>query len=336
LDAYTKAARLSFLFWDAGPDEELLAAARNGSLHTNAGLQQQLHRMMASQRLEDGVRAFFTDMLQFDGFENLIKDPTIYPKFNQSVSDSAKEQTLKTIIELLVRQQRDYRDLFTSNETFINRPLAAVYRIPFASNSEWAAYTFPPASGRSGILTQVSFLSLFAHAGISSPTKRGIKVLEIFLGEATPEPPANVDFSRVRDSTAGTVRGRLLDHMNNKGCTGCHRRTDPPGLALEHFDGLGQLRTMENDTLIDISADFEGKKFEGAQGLGRLLRDDPRVPETLVRNVFAYGTGRKPTLQDEAYLTAQTQRFTGNGYRLSELMANIAASPEFLKVVMTK
>jgi Protein of unknown function (DUF1592)/Protein of unknown function (DUF1588)/Protein of unknown function (DUF1595)/Protein of unknown function (DUF1585)/Protein of unknown function (DUF1587) len=334
LDGYTKAARVSFLLWDAGPDEELLAAARNGAIHTDAGLRQQLARMISSPRFEDGVRAFFTDMLQLDGFENLVKDPAIYPKFNQTVSDSAKEQTLKTIIDLLVRQKRDYRDLFTSNETFINRPLAAVYRIPFASNNEWAAYTFPLSSGRSGILTQVSFLSLFAHAGISSPTKRGIKILEIFLGEPTPEPPANVDFSKVQDSANGTVRGRLLGHMNNKGCIGCHRRTDPPGLALEHFDGLGQSRMTENGIRIDVSAEFEGRKFEGAQGLGALLRDDPRVPATLVRNVYAYAVGRKTDAQDDSYLSDQTRRFTNNGYRLPDLTAQIAASPEFFRVVV--
>jgi Protein of unknown function (DUF1592)/Protein of unknown function (DUF1588)/Protein of unknown function (DUF1595)/Protein of unknown function (DUF1585)/Protein of unknown function (DUF1587) len=334
LDAFTKAARVSFLFWDSGPDEELLAAARNGSIHTEAGLKQQLTRMISSARFEDGVRAFFTDMLQLDGFENLIKDPAVYPKFNQTVSDSSKEQTLKTIIDLLVRQRRDYRDLFTSNETFINRPLAAVYRIPFASNDEWASYIFPQSSGRSGILTHVSFLSLFAHPGASSPTRRGVKLLEIFLGEPTPEPPANVDFSKVQDSTKGTVRGRLLDHMNNKGCAGCHRRTDPPGLALEHFDGLGQLRTMENGVRIDVSAEFEGVKFIGAQGLGKLLRDDPRVSESLVRNVFAYGVGRKTEQQDEAYLSNQTKLFVSNGYHLPDLMAQIAVSPEFFKVVV--
>ena len=124
---YTKAARVSFLFWDSAPDEELLAAARSGAIHTEAGLKQQLTRMISSPRFEDGVRAFFADMLQLDGFENLVKDPTIYPKFNQAVADSAREQTLKTIIDLLVRRRRDYRDLFTSNETFINRPLASVY-----------------------------------------------------------------------------------------------------------------------------------------------------------------------------------------------------------------
>src|SRR5262249_33425710 len=299
LDGYSKAARLSFLLWDSAPDPELLAAARSGALHTQAGLQQPLKRRISSTRFEDGARAFFADMLQLDGIENLVKDPAIYPKFNQSVADSAKEQTLKTTLDLLVHKKRDYRDLFTSNDTFINRPLASVYRIPFASSGDWAAYTFPPSSERSGILTQASFLSLFAHPGTSSPTKRGIKMYEIFMCQATPDPPADVDFSRVQDSSKGTVRARLLDHMQNVGCAVCHRRTDPPGLALEHFDGLGQLRTIENGATIDVSAGINGVKFEGAQGLGQFLHDDPRVPDCLVRNVYAYAVGRETGAEDE-------------------------------------
>lgn len=329
LDSHSKAARISFLLWDSAPDQELLAAARSGSLQTETGLKQQLSRLTSSRRFEDGIRAFFTDMLQLDGFENLVKDPAIYPKFNQSVSDSAKEQTLRTIVDLLVSQKRDYRDLFTSNETFINRPLAAVYKVPFASSHDWTRYTFPESSERSGILTQVAFLSLFSHPGSSSPTKRGIKLLEIFMGEPTPDPPPDVDFSKVRDSTKGTVRGRLLDHMTNTGCAGCHRRTDPPGLALEHFDGLGQLRTMENDTTIDVSAELKGVKLEGAQGLGKFLRDDPRVPASLVRSIFAYGVGRKTNLRDEDYLARQVKAFAGVGYRLPELMMQIVSTPEF-------
>src|SRR5262249_9102546 len=128
------------------------------------------------------------------------------------------------------------------------------------------------------------------------------------------------------------VRGRLLDHMNNKGCAGCHRRTDPPGLALEHFDGLGQLRTTENGAPIDVSSELDGVKFVGAQGLGKLLRDDPRVPTSLARNVYAYGIGRKTDQRDESYLSDQTRMFANNGYRLADLMAQIASSPEFFKV----
>lgn len=378
LDAYTKAARLSFLLWDSAPDPELLAAARSGAIHTQAGLKQQVTRLISSPRFEDGVRSFMADMLQLDGFENLVKDPAIYPKFNQNVAESAREQTLKTVIDLLVRKKEDYREIFISNETFINRPLAAVYRVPFAwppapasssssstsssaslasssststappsaasssagaaaaasSSGDWTPYTFPQSSERSGILTEISFLSLFAHPGSSSPTRRGIKVHEIFMCEPTPDPPANVDFSRVQASNKGTIRSRLLDHMNNPGCSSCHRRTDPPGLALEHFDGLGELRTMENGAKIDVSADLYGAKFVGAQGLGKFLHDDSRVPACLVNNVYAYGVGRKTDYHDEDYLADQTKVFADNSYRLPDLMLQIASSPQFFRVVM--
>jgi len=332
LDAYSKASRISFLLWDTSPDEELLAAARSGAIHTEAGLKEQLTRLISSPRYEQGARAFFTDMLQLDGFENVVKDPAIYPKFNQSIADGAMEQTLRTTIDLLITKKRDYRDLFTSNETFINRPLASVYNVPFLSAGDWTPYTFSPSSERFGILTQVSFLSLFSHPGTSSPTKRGIKVNEIFKCEPTPNPPADVDFSKVKDSTNGTIRGRLLDHMENTGCTVCHRRSDPPGLALEHFDGLGQLRTSENGVPIDVSADLNGVKLTGAAGLAKYLHDDPKVPACLVRNVYAYGVGRKTGIRDEDYLADQTKIFASNGYRVPDLMVQIASSPEFFKV----
>jgi len=332
LDAYTKASRIAFLLWDTAPDEELLAAARSGAIHTEAGLKEQLIRLISSPRYEQGARAFFTDMLQLDGFENVVKDPAIYPKFNQSIADAAMEQTLKTTVDLLITRKQDYRDLFTSNATFISRPLAAVYNVPFLSAGDWAPYTFSQSSERFGILTQISFLSLFSHPGTSSPTKRGIKVNEIFKCEPTPNPPADVDFSKVKDSTNGTIRGRLLDHMENAGCTVCHRRSDPPGLALEHFDGLGQLRTSENGLPIDVSADIAGVRVVGAEGLARYLHDDPKVPACLVRNVYAYGVGRKTGIREEDYLADQSKIFAKNGYRVPDLMVQIASSPEFFKV----
>ncbi|HNR29293.1 MAG TPA: DUF1592 domain-containing protein, partial [Candidatus Hydrogenedentes bacterium] len=38
----------------------------------------QVDRMMASPRLESGVRAFFSDMFHFDKFETLRKDGTLF------------------------------------------------------------------------------------------------------------------------------------------------------------------------------------------------------------------------------------------------------------------
>ncbi|MEP7209250.1 MAG: DUF1592 domain-containing protein [Alphaproteobacteria bacterium] len=333
LTAGTKAEMLSFLLWDTAPDAELVAAAKSGAIHTDAGLKQQVARLTASPRLQDGARAFFTDMLQLDQFESLNKDPASYPKFSQAVADSAREETLKTIVDQLVVKRMDYRDIFTSEETYIDRPLAAVYQVPFSSADEWTTYTFPKSAERSGILTEVTFLSLFSHPGRSSPTKRGVKLHEIFMCQPTPDPPANVDFSKVQAIENGTVRTRLIDHMTNAGCSSCHARSDPPGLALEHFDGLGQLRTTENGAVIDVSAEIGGAKLVGAQGLGQMMHDSPQVPACLVRNVFDYGVGRPIDYKSMPYYTAETKAFADGGYQLPALYSRIATSPEFFKVV---
>ncbi|MBI1358673.1 MAG: DUF1592 domain-containing protein [Alphaproteobacteria bacterium] len=332
LDAYSKATRLSFLFWDTAPDAELLAAATSGDLQTPAGLNKQVARLAASPRLDDGVRAYFTDMLQFDQFESLNKDAATYPKFSQAVADSAREQTLKTLVDLLIDRKGDYRDIFTSNETFINRYLASIYKVPFASSQEWTRYTFPQSSERSGILTQVTFLSLFSHPGRSSPTRRGIKLHEIFTCQPTPDPPANVDFSKVQAIQNGTVRTRLIDHMTNEGCSICHQSSDPPGLTLEHFDGLGQLRTTENGLPIDVSADIDGVKFSGAQGLGKFMHDDPNVPACLVKQVYGYSIGRAAGYRDQSYIARETEAFAKSGYQVPALLTAMATSPEFFAV----
>ncbi|GAB1260622.1 DUF1592 domain-containing protein [Aurantivibrio plasticivorans] len=329
LDAYSKASRLSYMFWNTTPDKELLSAAASGAIHTNEGVSEQINRLASSPRFRQGSRAFFADMLQLEGFANMVKDSNIYPKFNPTVADSAREQMLKTSVDLLVDKDRDYRELFSSNETYINRALASIYKVPYPSKEEWVPYTFPDELERAGILTQVGFLSLFSHAGASSPTRRGIKIFEIFMCEPTPDPPADVDFSKVQALGTGTVRDRLLDHMENTGCTSCHKRSDPPGLALEHFDGLGQLRKYENGVLIDVSADLYGRTMVGAEGLADFLHDDERIPACLVRNVYAYGTGKVPDFWDEEYLEEQASVFADQGYKFRSLMKQIASTPEF-------
>ena len=73
LTAHSKAARLSLLFWNAYPDDELLKAAENGSIHSERGLTAQVDRMLASPSAAAAVRSFFDDMLILDAFETLTK-----------------------------------------------------------------------------------------------------------------------------------------------------------------------------------------------------------------------------------------------------------------------
>lgn len=336
LDDWSMASRLSFLLWDTAPDAELLDAARNGALRTPAGLEAQVDRLVSSPRFEDGVRAFFTDVMQFDHFDGLAKEGNAYPKFSQEVANSAREQTLRTLVDILLTQNGDYRDIFTTRDTFMNRPLAAVYNVPYFGAGDWKPYSFDEESGRAGIFTQITFLSLFSHPQRSSPTKRGLALNEIFLCTETPLPPPNVDFSIVNDvnnALLRTTRARLLAHSTDPGCAGCHQLMDPLGLALEQYDALGQRRDAENGAAIDVTAELAGVSFAGAEGLGEVLKNDDRAPSCMVRNVFAYGVGRDPHSEWETtFLEAQTEAFAENGYRVPAMIKAIATSTDFYRL----
>src|SRR3546814_4947967 len=73
----------------------------------------------------------------FDLFSDLSKDPQIYPAYNSTVAADAQEQTLRTITQLLVKQDGDYRDLFTTRDAWLTRALGVVYRVPVATRNGW-------------------------------------------------------------------------------------------------------------------------------------------------------------------------------------------------------
>ncbi len=339
LDAASKASRLSFLLWNTAPDDALLTAAENGDLDTSRGLRRQVDRMLASPRLKDGVRAFFADMLGFDGFDALAKDQVIYPAFTQPVAADAREQTLRTITDLIVTQKADYRDLFTTGETFLNRRLGAIYRLPVAATDGWQRYDFPADSPRAGIVTELGFLALHSHPGRSSPTLRGKAVREILLCQKVPDPPANVNFALVQNTANPqfrTARARLTAHRSEATCAGCHKIMDPIGLALENFDGAGQFRSDENGAAIDASGVLDGTPFKDPRDLGRALHDNPAATACLVRRLAEYAAGRSPAVGESAWIAWLEQGFAADGYRVADLMRRIATSEEFYLIAPPK
>ncbi len=343
LDAWSRAARLSFFLWDTAPDDMLLTAAGRGDLNTREGLEKQVDRLMSSPRLEDGARAFFADMLGFDGFDNLAKDPAIYPKYSFTLAVDAEEQTLRTIADHLLAKDGDYRDLFTTRDTFLSRPLGAVYGIPAppdapgATPDGWQPYSFPAGDPRSGLLMQVSFLALHSHPGRTSPTLRGKALRETFLCQKVPDPPGNVNFNIVQDTKNPlykTVRQRLSAHATQPTCVGCHRMMDPIGLALENFDSIGTWRAGENGAPIDASGEIDGVKFNDAGALGQAVHDHPATTACLVNRLYAYAVGRPPTKSETEWLRADALKdFAAGGYRLKPLMREIATSDVFFRVV---
>jgi hypothetical protein len=175
-------------------------------------------------------------------------------------------------------------------------------------------------------------LSMFSHPGRSSPTKRGVALLDIFLCEPTPTPPANVDFSIVNDTTnpnLRTVRDRLMAHATSPACASCHTHSDPLGLTLEQFNSIGERRFKDDGRDIDVSATIANKRFVGAAGLGQYLHDNPKVPACLVRKLYAYGAGANSEDMEKTTVQPFLDGFVASGYRVPALLKSIVTSQQF-------
>ncbi|HWG75390.1 MAG TPA: DUF1592 domain-containing protein [Steroidobacteraceae bacterium] len=347
LDDYARASQLSFLLWNSSPDQTLLDDARHGRLNSPQGLGREVDRLLASPRLDAGVRAFFADMLQFSCAEDpcldasFAKDSTIYPRFTPQVAADAQEQTLRTLVDLLITHDGDYRDVFTTPKTFLTPDLAAVYGVPLPRNApngeptDWQAYLYPPGDPRAGILAQVSFVALHSHPGQASATLRGRALREAILCQRVPDPPPNVSFKLAFDTTNPqypTARSRLTAHRTNPVCAGCHKLMDPIGLSMENFDSDGHFRTRENGVPIDTSGELDGHKFDGMQGLDQTVANDPAAPACLVTRLAAYALGRAPSGDELQWVAALKKDFIADHYRLPALLRQIATSPQLYQI----
>jgi hypothetical protein len=334
LDDYSRAARLSFTLWNSTPNPALLDAAAAGRLTDPAQLATIAHGMVASPRFEQGVRAFFADMLLFERFDELSKDPILFPYFNSQVAQAMPEQMLRTIVDELVTRGGDYRQLFTTNRTFMTRALGGLYQVPVHKSAGWEPYTFAPGDDRAGILGQAGFLAIYSQTGRSSPTLRGRAVRELLMCQPVPNPPGNVNFTAVQDTrnkAVPTARIRLMAHVTDENCAGCHKLTDPVGLSLERFDGIGSFRSSENGAPIDPSGRLDKLAFTGASGLGKVLADSPDTSQCAASRVLEYARA-VPSDDDSDLVEKLDQQFAANRYSIRALFLSVATMPETYQV----
>ena len=333
LTAISIASRLSFLLWNASPDDELLDAAESGNLLDRDVLAAQVDRLVSSPRAEIGLRTLFSDVYDFRQFDDGLvrKDAALFPAYTQTIAEDAKEQTLRTIVAHLTNGG-DYRDLFITRNTFLTRNLGLMYRVPVVSANGWEAHTFDEGSPRAGLLSHVSVMALYSHTGRSSATLRGKFVREVLLCQDVPTPPANIDFSIVEDTMGElrTARERLEMHVTNEACASCHNLMDPIGLAFENFDAIGAFREQENGVTIDASGELDGVSYDGPVGVGEALRDHPELGPCLVRTLFRYSVGRDATPDERPLLDFLGERFGQSEFRVADLVREIVLSDGFL------
>lgn len=333
LDDYSRAARLSYTLWNSTPNETLLRAAETRKLKDPKQLSAFASKMVDSPRFQQGVRAFFTDMLLFERFDELSKDPVIYPYFNSQVAQAMPEQMLRTIVDHLVTHKGDYRQLFTTNRTFMNRSLGALYQVPVRS-SGWEKHEFRPEEDRAGLLGQAGFLAMYSQSGRSSPTLRGRAIRELLMCQPVPNPPGNVNFTAVQETgnmSMPTARVRLTAHMADENCSSCHKLTDPAGLSLERFDGVGSFRRRENGAEIDAAGELDNVAFSGALGLGKVLAASPDTTMCVASRALEYARAI-PSEDAGDLVEGLNNDFAKDGYTIASLFLRVVTLPETYQV----
>ena len=324
------APRLSYFLWNSTPDDTLLDVAEQGLLVTDEGVSAQVERMLTDPRARDAVKAFFSQWLRLELLDDLQKDPNVFKHFDPDLGAMAREETLRLVEHMVFEEEADYRDLFRTRTTFVNRRLAAIYNIPAPVDDGFGMTVLPASGQRRGLLGHVSFLALHSHPVASSPTLRGLFIREHMLCDEIPSPPSNLNTAIPEpDETAQTMRERLLVHMQEPSCSGCHEVLDPPGFGLESFDGIGRFRVLDNGGVIDASGWIDDLEYDDAAGLTEVLATHPRLVSCFVETMYGYATGHTAGDGEVELMDALADRFAAEGHRVLSLMAAIAVSPGF-------
>jgi len=177
-------------------------------------------------------------------------------------------------------------------------------------------------------LGQAGLIAAQSQSDRTSPTRRGIFILESMLCTTPTPPPAGVDTSITVDP-ALTTRQQLEAHRANIQCAGCHMLFDPLGLALEHFDPIGRYRETENGMAIDTKGSVGALSFDGAAQLGAALRQESRALPCLMRNFYRAANGRAEDDKDPEQISKLVQSLSAAGYVWSNLLADFVASDAF-------
>jgi hypothetical protein len=297
LDGWDAATRLSYLLWNSGPDDALLAAAQAGKLQTAADISAQVTRMLGQPRAQEMVMRFHDQWLQVSGINTLEKDMKAFPKFTPAVATAMQQEIRSLVNDVVFQGDGKVAGLFTAPYTFLNDVLGQFYGLngltPTFTRVDQATLGMRPAAG---ILTSGGLMASYASGDYTSPTKRGKFVREALLCQTLPPPPPNANPIPPVAQPNQTRRQAMLNHATDPTCAACHQIMDQIGYGFEGFDASGALQTTDNGQPIDTSGMIVGTDvagtFNGPVDLGAKLAKSDSVLTCAATQWFRFSFGR--------------------------------------------
>jgi len=342
MDPHAIASGLAYGLTDGPPDAALMEAAANGGLSSAADIAAQARRLIgdkggvknpdqtASLFPVSPMERFIKEYFRYDYVERVDKSTMLFDWYR---SWAMLEDTRRLVSEILITKAEGglFPAIFGTTMAFVESNTKNNYGLV----GDFGNRTQTEVPGRSGIMTQPSWLAGFSQPDHNDAIRRGRFVRESMLCQGLPGLPIG-NIPPLDIAQFPVLRDALTQHRADPACAGCHSLMDPIGFAFEEYDHVGRKRTEEAGRPVDASWEIVGASepglsgtHQGAAELGTRLAESPLVSRCFVAHSFQYWLGRAPGAGDGCTLESANKAFQDNGGSYPALVASLLSSPSF-------
>lgn len=338
LTPHEVASELSFFLADQGPDPELMAAADAGTLSDPAEIRRQVERLVKTTAVQTSLTQTLMAAWNLANLFGATKPN--FPEYTPLLQSSMFRETELFLNDVFWTTSSPVAVALTSPKTFVNASLAAFYGITYPGPSGSTEF-FPvelPATQRSGLLTQPSFLAGRARTDNTSVVARGLFVRGALLClPKIQSPPAELS-NKIEEQLAADLSERERSQLrtSDPNCAGCHVRFDAFGLLFENYDPIGKYRTELEGQAIDSAVDVSalGSSIQGvipnAVEFAKRAAASPEFKGCLTQQLISYASGDERFNQDSCEVRQAIQKLPAAEPTLGQIVAEVAASPALM------
>ncbi len=329
-DVWALASRLSYFLWNSMPDDELLRLAETGKLLEPKVIRKQAHRMLADEKSDRFIEDFTAQWLELKNIGEMRPDPKFYREYDPLLEGLMRKES-EVFFERILKENMPVSTFLDSDFILINERLAKHYQIDGVNGSRFRKVNLSKDNPRGGLLGQASILKITSNGTRTSPVIRGVWILENILGDPPSPPP--VDVKPIEPDVRGTktISEMLAKHREVESCNDCHKKIDPWGMGLEHFNAVGALRMQyRNGQPIEARGETPGGSFDGAEELKEVLMNRAdQFARILTGKLFTYALGHPLNFAEQIMAEDIAKTYLENKAGFKDLILEICASPMF-------
>jgi hypothetical protein len=286
--------------------------------------------MLNDVKAQATMRIFNAELFGLPQYVHIDKAPGLFPNYSQDVNDDMEESEYLFLNKVFV-DGGGLRELLLSQTAFVNSAIAPFYNVS-ASGPGFTEVELGPE--RPGLFTRVGFLAYYGTLRDPDPIRRGVAINhQLLCSELLP--PDGVIPALPEPMPGQTNRERVDAHTGVGTCgAACHARIiNPVGFALENFDAVGQIRTMDNGKPVDTSGTFGfydgAKDFVGALELMSFMAADSVTHACYSAHLAEFALSRDLNDVDRPLVSSLESISMSQTSSIKEILLSIIRDPAF-------